>query len=243
MFLPMERSQDRTKEQRVQHFQEVFGDGKMNEKSIQAFAEAKLYIPSDKNEATIQLGTAIKFLDLVTGKKSIASDGYRYGLQIVQEHGRKFVREIQNDRLFMIKYLYLLDCVFQSFCELLVTTATGKDPLGEAHKRGLHLFMRQELDRELRSFLMIGSPPNLALPQVLVHKKRKETESPENKRGFPKVTHHRTKKKVYPCLKHLCTGECSRGLSCNLSHFKTELLEPEESAKIDDRLAAVFTSS
>jgi len=288
MFLPMEKSHDRTKLQRVQHFREVFGDGKLNESSLQAFADTKLYIPTDKNEATVQLNTAIKFLDLLTGRKSIASDGYRYGLQILQENGRKFVREVQRDRLFMIKYLYLLDCVFQSFCELLSTVAKGKDPLGKAHDRGLHIFMRKELDRELRSFLMLGSPPNLSLPQVLLPKRRGVNseegtrapnagppkaapiqaepwmktnpspnpkwlipegkgfsdvfgkDTPENKRGFPKVVHHRTKKKIYPCLKYLCTGECPRGVSCNLSHCRAEHLSEEEVSKIDTRIEAIF---
>jgi hypothetical protein len=82
-----------------------------------------------KSQTEDQLRIIIKFLDFITGKKSIASTGYRLGLRQLETQGRKFAKAIAEDKTFLVQYVYLLDCTFNHFCKELMTHARGKHPI------------------------------------------------------------------------------------------------------------------
>lgn len=110
----------------------------------------------------------VRFLETLTGYKSIASSGYRRGLKILIVEGQKIAKALETDKTFLVKFLYLLDCAFQQFCENLLEEATGNSPIRTAYRRGLDTFQTTLIDTELRSFLNIGSVPTLSLPSILV---------------------------------------------------------------------------
>jgi hypothetical protein len=61
---------------------------------------------------------AVRTLDLLTNHKSIASDGYRYGLEFLDGHRNTFHEEQEKDKMSMTRYVNLLDTAFQNFSSL-----------------------------------------------------------------------------------------------------------------------------
>lgn len=180
MFTSIEESRKRTKTERIQHLREVFGDGKLTDDTLDYLAQDRLCLPKNRAEAEVMLQMAIRFLDKLTGYRSIAADGYRYGLLLLGDNVRPFARQAEEDDLFITKFLYFLDTTFQRFCENLLKNGTGKDPIGKAYRRGLDKFMRETIDRILNDFVTLGSPPNLPLPSALKVSKGKAANAPHH---------------------------------------------------------------
>jgi hypothetical protein len=173
MCCPLKFKTGRTKESRAQHIQEVFGKGGLSAASLQEFSATKLFVPANESEAEAQLKVLIRFLDLLTGEASIASAGYRFGLKVLKDEGRKFHNALAQDGTFLIRYLYLLDCTFQQFCEKVLEYGTGSDPIGHAAKKGhLKRFQVHMIQSEMKSFLRIGAVPTLSLPGILRSSRR-----------------------------------------------------------------------
>ena len=64
----------------------------------------------------------------------------------------------------------------------------------------------------------------------------------ENRKGFPKIKHHRTGKKTNMCLKYASTGNCPRGLLCNLAHYNAKSLNTDTQTQAGTRFKAVYGS-
>jgi len=167
MCLPMGHSIGESKAKRIQRMQEVFGSGKLTDESLKECASLSMLIPSSRMEATVQLSVAIRLLDLLTGEQSIAGDGYRFGATLMRRYGRRFEHASTEDPIFLVRYLYMLDCTFQSFCDRLVDSARGSDPLAACLDIHLDRFQKQRIETEMASFINIGAIPTLSLPAVL----------------------------------------------------------------------------
>ena len=294
MFTTLERSSDPTKQERIDHLREIFGDGKMSESSLKSLADTSWSVPLDFNDAQVQLSTAIAMLDLLTRKKSIASDGYRYGLSVMKENSRKFVRQGKSDKLFFAKYLYFLDRVFQNFCSTLLESAKDRDPFKKPYQNEADEEMMQAIKSTMRSFLKYGANPNLPLPEALEQasrtggtppsrgpgRDRNETDgtdgpkkrapeepwmrenpspvkewllpdgktygdffgTPDKRKGFPRLKHHRSGKKENMCLQYAVLGKCKKGGDCPMGHYKTSVLTDEFKAAADKRFGEVYGS-
>ncbi len=63
----------------------------------------------------------------------------------------------------------------------------------------------------------------------------------ENKRGYPKITHHASGEKMEPCLRLMVGGGCKFGETCRFSHRKdVSDLSNEDKAGITARLKKVY---
>ena len=94
-------------------------------------------------------------------------------------------RALSKDGLFLTKFTYMLDCVFQSFCTELLSEAKGsRDPLGRAEKR-LANYQVDQIKGELRSFNIVGSIPPLSLPTIIeeIEARKRSPEAGESKKG------------------------------------------------------------
>jgi hypothetical protein len=64
----------------------MFGDGKRNDNTIKYFAKHEFYLADSVENFEIQLNTCVKFLDLMTVHKGIASEGFTRGLQYLKTY-------------------------------------------------------------------------------------------------------------------------------------------------------------
>jgi hypothetical protein len=113
---------------------------------------------------------SIKTLDLLTNRKSIASDGYRYGLEFLDRRRNTFHDEQEKDELFMARYVNLLDTAFQNFSSELATFHTDRDPIRRA-KTELRNRMSDDIKRIMRD-IDYDVMPNLPLPPRLTEQDR-----------------------------------------------------------------------
>jgi hypothetical protein len=77
---------------------------------------------------------AVRIVDILRNYKSIASDGYRYGLEFMGSGRNKLHEEEEKDEMFMARYVNLLDTAFQNFSSELAAFHTDKDPIRRARK-------------------------------------------------------------------------------------------------------------
>jgi len=125
----------RSIEEEKQFMQDNFGNGKLNEEVLNALAKKVWYIPVNMHEAIEMVETLVQLLDLLTNERSIASEGYRFGLEAMKKNKRMFAVAEWNDDLFLVKFLYLLDTTFQSFCKRLLTWAEKENPIQAAARK------------------------------------------------------------------------------------------------------------
>ena len=168
MCIPLSKSRLRqSAEERERALNESFGVGHLTEATAKELAKAELCIPEDLNDALNQLSVIIRLLDYLTGRRSIASDTYRVGRSFITERRREFGKAQRGDPLFITKYLYMLDRIFQRFCQKLLAKTHGRpDPIRQA-ARSLSTFQADCIMAEMRSFDTIGAVPPLPLPTII----------------------------------------------------------------------------
>jgi hypothetical protein len=112
---------------------------------------------------------------MLTRKDGIASAGYRFGKELAETEEEAFDQRIEEDPLFMVKFIHLLDAVFQRFCMKLATFAPYRDPLLEAKKADVDLLQVRTIESALGNFISLGHVPLLPIPQALTKYRRSGT--------------------------------------------------------------------
>jgi hypothetical protein len=162
---------------REENVQELFGSGKLSQKTLEGFSKVRIHAPKSFHEARDQLSVMVSLLDLITGKDSIASQGYKTGKRFLDDNRDEVEAAVKDDPYFLMKYLFMLDRHFQSFCRLLLEHAVGRDPLAEAEKV-LKGYFQMSQRREMGNLEGGGGAPTLSMPSGF-----KETNPEEKKRG------------------------------------------------------------
>ena len=202
MCIPLSKSRLRqSAEERERALNESFGVGHLSEATAKELSKAELFLPEDLNDALDQLSVIIRLLDYLTGRRSIASETYRFGRSFITERRREFSKAQRSDPLFITKYLYMLDRIFQRFCQKLLMKTHGKsDPIRYA-ARALAGFQSDCVTAEMRSFDTIGAIPPLPLPTIVEERpsranKKVESEKDLTNNVLQKGTELEKKKKV-----------------------------------------------
>ena len=149
----------------TQALREAYGDGEMPEDLIKAFSKLHIFAPTCSFRAGEQIRTAIQFLEVICGAKTIATSGYRHGLKVLEEHRRLFERESEKDKMFLFNYLYLLDRVFQRFCREIRECNQEDDPVLALKEmiRG-DRWMKEMINQALEPLLIYGKELGLRPP-------------------------------------------------------------------------------
>ena len=178
MCVPLSKSRLRqSAAERERALSEAFGVGHLSESTAKELAKAELCIPENLNEALDQLSVVIHLLDYLTGTRSIASETYRSGRTFIKDRRREFNKAHLADPLFITKFLYMLDRIFQRFCmKLLSSTYGSRDPIRRA-SRILEGFQADCVYAEMRSFDTIGAIPPLPLPTIIEERSRRPGKS------------------------------------------------------------------
>jgi hypothetical protein len=118
-----------------QTIKSLFGDGKLSDEAVKYYSKSELYLTNDVDLFDIQLSTCIAFLDLLTARRGIASDGYRRGYTIFRGNKGRICDLCRADKLFCVKFGYFLDRVFRSFImELMKHFDSHRPPIREARR-------------------------------------------------------------------------------------------------------------
>jgi hypothetical protein len=153
------------KKDRKRNLQNVLGkSSEVEEKDLEYYAKNDFYIPKSVYEGEVQIHMAVKTLDLLTNHKSIASDGYRYGLEFLDGRRKTFHEEQEKDEMFMARYVNLLDTAFENFSSELASFHTDRDPVRMA-RSSLRGKMSEDIKRIMKD-IDYDVMPNLPLPLV-----------------------------------------------------------------------------
>ncbi|MBM3301062.1 MAG: zinc finger CCCH domain-containing protein [Deltaproteobacteria bacterium] len=97
--------------------------------------------------------TAIRFLECVCGRRTIATSGYREGLMILEANRRIFEEESRRNPAFMMSFLCMLDREFQNFLTEVVAVAGLDDPIGALISANKQSMMEDEIYNLLSPWL------------------------------------------------------------------------------------------
>ena len=151
----------------LQQIREVFGDGEMPEEIVKAFSKRQIFVPQNTYQAADQIKTAVKFLECLCGDRTIATSGYKRGHKVMEENRRIFDSEASRDKIFLLKYLYMLDRVFQAFCDELRQFEKEPDPIQDARVVVGEGWMEKLINEPVRPWVIQGMLPAFASPLAL----------------------------------------------------------------------------
>ena len=147
----------------------MFGKGTIDDETVKLYAKADLYLPKEFDELHRQVLCMVKFLDMLTGRDSIASDGYRAALRHMDELSDELIEAEAHVGMLWVRLGYFFDMVFQKFVSRLAWTA-GDTPEGTSviarARRSLRGYMAEKIDKVLDG-IDVGSIPTLRLPDSL----------------------------------------------------------------------------
>jgi hypothetical protein len=161
----------------------TFGKAELDDETVNYYASLDYYVPRSVADSETMLDMTVTFLESITGRRSIATDCYAYGLDLINKHRRRMEEAQEDDKLFMMKYLHLLDVVFNNFCQDLADHHTRRNPI-RAAKPTLKGRCVQSIDRVM-SDLEHEIVPNLRAPVVLTRPNHEEPAYPEARNVAP----------------------------------------------------------
>jgi len=166
-FHPSSYSETDGEEFGLQQIRESFGDGELNEEMARAFNRMQIFVPDSTYKAADQLRAAISFLESICGDMTIATSGYRKGLMAMEENRQRFEAEYRENKMFLFNYLYLLDRVFQAFCEEIQKQSGSADPIRAFLSVRKATFMEDLIEGPLLLWLVQGIRLSLQPPLLL----------------------------------------------------------------------------
>ena len=152
-----------SKEFSIQQLNESFGDGKLPEEMMKTFSRLQIWVPQTVQDAEEQVDTAIRFLKSLCGESTIATGGYEAGLKQLSENRRLFR---SKGTMFLLNYMYMLDRVFQSFCQELLKYEEEEDPVQMAKASGAKGWMEKMIEGPFKTWLVAGTVPLYSSPSA-----------------------------------------------------------------------------
>jgi hypothetical protein len=147
----------------IQQLNESFGDGKLPEEMMKTFSKLQIWVPQTVHDAEEQIDTAILFLKSICGESTIATGGYEAGLNQLKANRRLFR---SRGTMFLLNYMYMLDRVFQAFCQELLKYELEEDPIQVARLTGAQGWMSKLVDGPVQSWLVAGTVPLYSSPSA-----------------------------------------------------------------------------
>ena len=165
MFSSVDVDKKVSRKDRELAIRSVFGEDTVTDEVVRYYAKNDLFLAASYEDTKNQLRTCLKCLEKLTYRGSIGTAGYSYGIDLLSKHRRKFMKESKRDPQIYIKFVYMLDRVFQNFISRLGSFYRDRDPIPSA-KGSLRGSMQADIDQALGGFDS-GVIPNLSLPEVI----------------------------------------------------------------------------
>jgi hypothetical protein len=132
---------------------------------VKQLAKRDWYLPMTVQDAITQIQTAKRFLDKLTTTDSIATQYLAHGEKTIHAYRLRFEEAIVVDPLYMVRYVHLLDSIFQAFLARFTEYLDEQYPVRAAAPE-LRKWMVTEIKDALRG-LEYGQYPFLRLPGSL----------------------------------------------------------------------------
>ena len=147
----------------IQQLNESFGDGKLPEEMMKTFSKLQIWVPQTVQDAEEQIDTAIQFLRSICGDGTISTGGYEKGLRQLAENRRLFRA---RGTMFLLNYMYMLDRVFQAFCQEMLKYEHEEDPVQVARATGAKGWMERLVEGPFNAWLVAGTVPLYSPPSA-----------------------------------------------------------------------------
>ena len=147
----------------IQQLNESFGDGKLPEEMMKTFSKLQIWVPQTVQDAEEQIDTAIQFLKSICGNSTIATGGYEAGFNQLKANRRLFR---SRGTMFLLNYMYMLDRVFQAFCQELLKYESEEDPIQVSRLTGAQGWMAKLVEGPVQSWLVAGTVPLYSAPSA-----------------------------------------------------------------------------
>lgn len=182
MFSPVKKVAQ-TLAKRRKDIKLAYGEvGKLGDDDVENLAKNGYHLPISDSEARDMLKTGIWFLEELTHRFGIASEGYRAGLRLMNGHRGRFREASEKDPTFPAKFLAYLDTLFQHFCKEFKNYSHRSSPIYRAKKK-LRGFMKSEVKDTFKRFTIYGIVPQLNHPIL----EDEEVEDDDDKKPSPKA--------------------------------------------------------
>jgi hypothetical protein len=165
MFKPITAIHTKDKKARQQQVRSMFGSTELDEDAIKYYAENDFYLAETLEGLEEQIYTCIKCLEKFTERRGIATEGFEHGLRMLQDRKRIFHHLLGMDRLFLVKFAYLLDRVFQNFVDELGSFYSDTRPIHRA-RRSLRKYQVNAIENAMTGY-DTSCAPRLFLPSSL----------------------------------------------------------------------------
>jgi hypothetical protein len=134
MFRPITATHTKDKKGRQQQVRSMFGSTELDNEAVKYYAKNDFYLAETLEGLEEQIYTCIKCLEKFTERQGIATEGFEHGLRMLQDKKRIFHHLLSMDRLFPVKFAYLLDRVFQNFVDELGNFYNDERPIRRARR-------------------------------------------------------------------------------------------------------------
>jgi hypothetical protein len=165
MFRPLTAPHSSDKKGRRQQVRSMFGSTELDDDAVSYYAENDFYLANSLEGLEEQIYTCIKCLEKLTEREGIATEGFEHGLRMLQKNKRVFLSLLSMDRLFPVKFAYLLDRVFQNFVDELGNFYEDDQPIRRARRR-FRDYQVEAIERAMSGH-DVSCLPKLFLPNSL----------------------------------------------------------------------------
>jgi hypothetical protein len=180
MFHPERATAGRSTKVVLQSIRSMFGEKSVDEEAVKYYTTQDYYLADNLRDFEHQLETCVEFLDLLTHKSGITSEGYRYLLSCIQDEYSTFRNLFTNDRHFGVKLGYMADRVFQNFLGKFLRYKDRPSPIESARRR-LKGRQLDDIDGVLKG-IDFGVTPNIHLPESLNPSSRGRNHNEDDRR-------------------------------------------------------------
>jgi hypothetical protein len=165
MFRPITAHIPSNRKDRRLQVKAMFGSTELDDEAVRYYSESDFFLPETLSDLEEQIYTCIKTLELFTYREGVAVEGYIHGLSMIQRDRRLFKNFLAADRLFAVKFAYLLDRVFQNFVDRLGDFYQDQKPIRRA-RRLLENTQKKAIERAMIGY-EVSAIPRLFLPTSL----------------------------------------------------------------------------
>lgn len=169
-FAPPNHKEETTQKEKEQQIRDGHSSGDLNEDLVKEYARQKYFLPFRLDEAQNMLEVCIKVLELLCGPATIALLPYQKGLEILYSRHHDIYWAIEQDKHYLVKFLFFLDGVFQNLVQTLLRCLEFPSPTTQAAARQVHMLPGRQIEDIMRDFLTNNIQVNLPVPTALVSK-------------------------------------------------------------------------
>ncbi len=127
----------------------LFGIDALDNEVVKTFTKADLHLPTSPHDLIKQIECMIRLLDLITGRNSVASAGYREAHHQLKTHRKKLISPSVRKSIWMRIGFFVDHQVFQSFATDLANNHKNDSSRRCQESPPVHLLSKGSMEKKL----------------------------------------------------------------------------------------------